>query len=178
MSRVCLAEVCTGKLIWHITYFSWGNCPREPLIEAASLVPVGPTKSNDFSWSSNFARKCICITVPEALPIMSLSWKNQRKRRLKDAVKNVPLLPVLRTTIELSLGIVSNHSNSEITPQFLRGDGGRDYELCGGALWKDLALFFCFCFALVFEDLVSLHHLIFSFRVTWPGVAWQSAEVC
>lgn len=98
---------------------------------------------------------------------MSLSWKNQRKRRPKDAFKNVPLLPVLRTTIELSLGIVSNHSNSKITPQFLRGDGGRDYELCGGALWKDLALlFFCFCFASVFEDLVSLRHLISSFKVT------------
>lgn len=127
MSWVCLAEVCTAKLIWHITYFSWGNCRRKLFVRAASPVPVGPTKSNDFSWSSNFARKYICITVPEALTIMSLSWKNQRKRCPKDAVKNVSLLIVHRTTVELSHGIISNHNKSETIPIYLKGGRGRDY---------------------------------------------------
>lgn len=131
MSWVCLAEVCTVKLIWHVTYFSWGNCRRKLFVRAASPVPVGPTKSNDFSWSSNFARKYICITVPEALTIMSLSWKNQRNRCPKDAVKNVSLLIVHRTTIELSHGIISNHNKSETIPKSLKR--GRDYELWAAA---------------------------------------------
>lgn len=35
-----------------------------------------------------------------------------------------------------------------------------------GAPWKDLAWFFVFCFVSVFEDLVSLQHLMSSLRVT------------
>lgn len=132
MSRVCLAEVCTAKLIWHITYFSWGNCRRKLFVRAASPVPVGPTKSNDFSWSGNFARKYICLTVPEALTIMSLSWRNQRKRCPKDAVKNVSVLIVRTTTIVLSHGIISSHRKSETVPNYLKGSRGRDYELEAG----------------------------------------------
>lgn len=133
MSWVCLAEVCTAKLIWHITYFSWGNCHRKLFVRAASPVPVGPTKSNDFSWSGNFARKYICLTVPEALTIMSLSWRNQRKRCPKDAVKNVSVLIVCTTTIVLSHGIISSHRKSGTVPNYLKGGRGRDYELGAGA---------------------------------------------
>jgi hypothetical protein len=53
--------------------------------------------------------------VPEALPIMSLSWKNQRKRCPKDAFKNVSLLTIHRTTIQLSHEIISNDNNSKNT---------------------------------------------------------------
>lgn len=86
------------------------------MVGAASPGPVGPTISNDFFWSSNCARKYICMTVPEALPIMSLSWKNQRQRRPKDAVKNVSLLTVRRTTIEVRHAVISDHSKKQNHP--------------------------------------------------------------
>ena len=133
MSRICLAEVCTVQLIWHITYFSGGNCRRKLFVRAASSVPVGPTKSNDFSWSGNFARKYICLTIPEALAIMSWSWRNQGKRCPKDAVKNVSVLIVHTTTIVLSHRILENHRKSEAIPTYLKGGRGRDYELGAGA---------------------------------------------
>lgn len=48
---------------------------------------------------------------------MSLSWKNQRKRRPKGAVKCVSLLTVHRTTIERSHGIISNYNKKQNHPQ-------------------------------------------------------------
>lgn len=175
MSWVCLAEVCTVKLIWHITYFSRGNCRRKLFVRAASPVPGGPTKSNDFSWSSNFARKYICITVPKALPIMSLSWKNQRKRHPKDAVKNVSLLTVHRTTIELSHGIISNHNTSETFQNTWKGGRGRNYELWAGALTQGEPVRrpkfpLPAGRTLLFRSGPESVLLAVSFYVSWPGV--------
>lgn len=186
MSWVCLTEVCPAKLIWHITYFSWGNCRRKLLVRAASPVPVGPTKSNDFSWSSNFARKDICLTVPEALPIMSLSWKNQRKRRPKDAVKNVSLLTIHRT-IELSHGIIANHNRSATVPQYLEG-GQRQrwwagsWRLAqGGPLWRAQAPA-ALCEAPVLQEWARASAIssLFSCYLTrgWPMICWFWLGLC
>lgn len=172
MSWVRLAEVCTVNLIWHRTYFSVGDCRKEAVCRHASPGPVGPTTSNDFSWSSHFARKCICIAVPKALPGMSLSWKNQRKRCPKDAIKKVSLLTIHRTTIGLRHGVIANHNKKKNSPPYLKGWQRQKLWLVarsGRAAVEGPVRTLCF------RSGPEPPLLAVCFYVTWPGVGLLSA---